>query len=131
MRRQVPLFGPGPEQDQGYGQNGRVLHLCRAHLKRSADTLRVEADGGQHADNVADERRTAWLERHGWRWTTTSTLFLRFPDEVSDAVEVVKLGRVRLDGSGVERMTCAALSSAPGGEHMGRSLVQTWMRRNR
>ena len=27
----------------------------------------IEADGGQHADNAADERRTAWLEERGWR----------------------------------------------------------------
>jgi very-short-patch-repair endonuclease len=29
--------------------------------------LVIEADGGQHADNLADERRTAWLESQGWR----------------------------------------------------------------
>ncbi len=29
--------------------------------------LIVEADGGQHSDNAADLRRTAWLQRHGWR----------------------------------------------------------------
>jgi very-short-patch-repair endonuclease len=29
--------------------------------------LIIEADGGQHADNAYDERRTAWLEQHGWR----------------------------------------------------------------
>src|ERR1700681_2117721 len=29
--------------------------------------LIVEADGGQHADNEADRRRTAWLENEGWR----------------------------------------------------------------
>ena len=29
--------------------------------------LAVEADGGQHADNAADQRRTAWLDREGWR----------------------------------------------------------------
>jgi len=29
--------------------------------------LVIEADGGQHADNKADQRRTAWLENHGWR----------------------------------------------------------------
>lgn len=29
--------------------------------------LAVEADGGQHADNTADESRTAVLERHGWK----------------------------------------------------------------
>ena len=29
--------------------------------------LIVEADGGQHADNEADHRRTAWLEAEGWR----------------------------------------------------------------
>ena len=27
----------------------------------------VEADGGQHADNEADLRRTAWLKARGWR----------------------------------------------------------------
>ena len=29
--------------------------------------LVIEADGGQHSDNAADERRTAWLARRGWR----------------------------------------------------------------
>ena len=29
--------------------------------------LVVEADGGQHADNNYDERRTAWLAKRGWR----------------------------------------------------------------
>jgi len=28
--------------------------------------LIVEADGGQHADSVADEGRTAWLKAQGW-----------------------------------------------------------------
>jgi very-short-patch-repair endonuclease len=31
------------------------------------DRLIVEADSGQHADNDGDHRRTAWLEREGWR----------------------------------------------------------------
>jgi very-short-patch-repair endonuclease len=34
----------------------------------------IEADGGQHAESESDERRTAWLERRGWRvlrfWNT-------------------------------------------------------------
>ena len=29
--------------------------------------LIIEADGGQHAENVQDEERTAWLEKQGWR----------------------------------------------------------------
>jgi very-short-patch-repair endonuclease len=29
--------------------------------------LIIEIDGSQHLDNVAGLRRTAWLERHGWR----------------------------------------------------------------
>ena len=29
--------------------------------------LVIEADGGQHSESAADERRTAWLERQGWR----------------------------------------------------------------
>ena len=29
--------------------------------------LIIEADGGRHAGNIRDERRTAWLERQGWR----------------------------------------------------------------
>ena len=29
--------------------------------------LAVEADGSQHADDAADDRRTALLEREGWR----------------------------------------------------------------
>ena len=29
--------------------------------------LIVEIDGGQHAESVADSRRTRWLETEGWR----------------------------------------------------------------
>ena len=29
--------------------------------------LAIEADGGQHCENAADECRTAWLGRQGWR----------------------------------------------------------------
>jgi very-short-patch-repair endonuclease len=29
--------------------------------------LIVELDGGQHADGLYDERRSAWLGKHGWR----------------------------------------------------------------
>jgi very-short-patch-repair endonuclease len=29
--------------------------------------LFIEADGGQHADDGADARRTRWLESQGWR----------------------------------------------------------------
>ena len=29
--------------------------------------LVVEADGGQHDENLSDARRTAWLESQGWR----------------------------------------------------------------
>ena len=29
--------------------------------------LIIEADGGQHSENVADARRTRWLEDQGWR----------------------------------------------------------------
>ncbi len=34
---------------------------CVEHL------LAIEADGGQHADSDADERRTFWLHTQGWR----------------------------------------------------------------
>ncbi len=49
FRRQYPL---GPFV---------VDFACIAHR------VAIEADGGQHADNAGDARRTAWLERHGWR----------------------------------------------------------------
>jgi very-short-patch-repair endonuclease len=29
--------------------------------------LVIEADGGQHDENLFDARRTAWLESQGWR----------------------------------------------------------------
>jgi very-short-patch-repair endonuclease len=29
--------------------------------------LVIEADGGEHNGSIADDRRTAWLEREGWR----------------------------------------------------------------
>jgi very-short-patch-repair endonuclease len=38
-----------------------VDFACVEHM------LAIEADGGQHADNRYDERRTAWLESQGWR----------------------------------------------------------------
>ncbi len=28
--------------------------------------LAIEIDGGQHCENQADEKRTHWLEAHGW-----------------------------------------------------------------
>ena len=31
------------------------------------ERLVIEADGGQHDDSRDDRRRTAWLERRGWR----------------------------------------------------------------
>jgi len=37
-----------------------VDFVCIAHR------LIIEADGGQYADNEADERRTAWLQKRGW-----------------------------------------------------------------
>jgi len=49
--------------------------------------LVVEADGGQHADSAEDLRRTAWLERQGWRvlrfWNND---ILANPDGVTDVV---------------------------------------------
>jgi very-short-patch-repair endonuclease len=38
-----------------------VDFVCTKHA------LLVEIDGGQHANNAADARRTAWLEKRGWR----------------------------------------------------------------
>lgn len=29
--------------------------------------MAIEVDGGQHADNPDDARRTVWLESQGWR----------------------------------------------------------------
>jgi very-short-patch-repair endonuclease len=37
-----------------------VDFVCMEHR------LVIEVDGGQHADNEADTRRTAWLEAEGW-----------------------------------------------------------------
>jgi very-short-patch-repair endonuclease len=49
--------------------------------------LIVEADGGQHADNPDDQRRTDWLRGHGWRvvrfWNND---ILRNPDGVAAAI---------------------------------------------
>ncbi len=49
--------------------------------------LVVEADGGQHADSDDDRRRTAWLERRGWRvvrfWNND---ILANPEGVQDVV---------------------------------------------
>jgi very-short-patch-repair endonuclease len=48
--------------------------------------LVIEADGGQHSENAADERRTAWLESQGWR-------VIRFwnPDILRNTEDVVTM----------------------------------------
>ena len=38
-----------------------------ADFASTRHALVIELDGGQHAENAADARRTAWLESHGWR----------------------------------------------------------------
>lgn len=47
----------------------------------------VEADGGQHADDASDTRRTAWLQSHGWRvirfWNHD---VLTNPEHVADTI---------------------------------------------
>src|SRR5262249_26201487 len=57
--------------------------------------LIVEADGGQHADNPDDERRTAWLESQGWRvvrfWNHE---ILQNSESVIDTVLAVLEGRL-------------------------------------
>jgi len=57
--------------------------------------LAIEADGGQHCENPADERRTAWLERQGWR-------VLRFWNN-----EILN------NSEGVQEMILEALSEIP------------------
>ena len=49
--------------------------------------LVIEADGGQHADNADDQRRTVWLQRRGWRvvrfWNND---ILANPEGVQDVI---------------------------------------------
>ncbi|MBI5120438.1 MAG: endonuclease domain-containing protein [Rhodospirillales bacterium] len=48
----------------------RRQHPCGPYVLDFAcveRTLAVEADGGQHAQNEADGRRTKWLESQGWQ----------------------------------------------------------------
>src|SRR5579864_8634919 len=40
---------------------------CIVDFACTQHRLIIEADGGQHADNENDRRRTAWLESEGWR----------------------------------------------------------------
>ena len=56
--------------------------------------LVIEVDGGQHAENPDDERRTAWLEAQGWR-------VIRFwNDEVAENLDAVAERIMRcLDGT--------------------------------
>lgn len=50
----------------------------------------VEADGGQHADNAHDERRTLWLQQRGWR-------VLRFwNNEILENIDGVQLAILRI-----------------------------------
>jgi len=49
FRRQVPI--------EPYIADFVCLERC----------LIIEVDDGQHSDNAADDRRTAWLERQGFR----------------------------------------------------------------
>jgi very-short-patch-repair endonuclease len=54
---------------------------CLDHL------LAVEADGSQHADSEHDRKRTAWLEKRGWRvirfWHAE---ILRTTDDVAETI---------------------------------------------
>jgi very-short-patch-repair endonuclease len=49
--------------------------------------LVIEADGGQHNESDYDARRTAWLEKHGWRvlrfWNDE---ILQNPEGVADVI---------------------------------------------
>jgi very-short-patch-repair endonuclease len=57
--------------------------------------LVIEADGGQHAESETDPRRTAWLEKHGWRvlrfWNSD---ILKNTDDVQEAILAVLNGRL-------------------------------------
>jgi very-short-patch-repair endonuclease len=56
--------------------------------------LAIEADGGQHAKNRKDGRRTGWLTRRGWRvlrfWNND---VLTNPDGVQDVILEELTGR--------------------------------------
>ena len=58
--------------------------------------LIVEADGGQHADEPADQRRTDWLNSQGWRvirfWNTD---ILRNTEGVVTAIREALEGEAR------------------------------------
>jgi Protein of unknown function (DUF559) len=61
-----PPAGSAETQQTPNAASGRcsgiaALPACTKHH------LVVEADGGQHADNEDDERRTAFRRREGWR----------------------------------------------------------------
>jgi len=60
--------------------------LCAGHM------LIVELDGGQHADNPADERRTRFLEAKGYR-------VIRFwnPDVLTNTDGVLEMILIELD----------------------------------
>ncbi len=52
------------------GYKFRRQHLIGSYIVDFACTRRrlvVEADGGQHDENAADDRCGEWLERRGWR----------------------------------------------------------------
>jgi very-short-patch-repair endonuclease len=49
--------------------------------------LIIEADGGQHQESAHDERRTAWLERQGWRVVRSwNEEILDNPDSVASLI---------------------------------------------
>jgi very-short-patch-repair endonuclease len=52
------------------GYKFRRQHPIGPYIVDFANTkyhLIIEADGGQHNESTADLRRTAWLQKQGWR----------------------------------------------------------------
>ncbi|MCC7017643.1 MAG: endonuclease domain-containing protein [Rhodospirillales bacterium] len=69
----------------------------------------IEADGGQHADNRADRRRTAWLKARGWR-----VLRLWNNDILANTEGVVGIILRTLEAAASEKPSKPSPSRAPG-----------------
>jgi very-short-patch-repair endonuclease len=76
--RELRIFSTDAERRLWSALRGRRLRLYKFRRQHPLGPfildfacfehrLVIEADGGQHDENISDERRTAWLAGRGWR----------------------------------------------------------------